>query len=630
MSIKHLLGLSKYVLLAIVLAGLLVLLIPVSAVKADSVVTFPDPNLRAAIRQAIGKPSGDILQSDLSGITSLDAPGQGGDMTIVDLSGLEHCTALTRLCLNDNQRISDISPLSSLTSLEYLRLDGNQISDLSPLAALTNLTFLDLDYNQIGNLSGLAGLTSLTRLQLIANHISDISPLSGLTNLTVLYLMYNQISNISGLTGLTNLTWLTLWTNQISDISPLSGLTALATLDLGFNQISDISPLSGLIGLTYLCLMDNRISDISALAGLTSLTNLVIGQNEISDISPLSGLINLYYLALDSNQVSDIKPLVDNPGLSTGDLIALSPNPLSNTSVDVYIPQLLARGVTIFGYSLPSRPDQPTNISPEDGVTGTSLTPALQSSLYSDPDALHIHAASQWQVSATSGDYSTPVFDSGTDTSNLTSITLSAGILNGNTTYYWHVRYQDNYGAWSDYSAETSFTIAVAQVETATGTGTATLSLSLGTMQNLTAVNPGTLPAPPVNNLVFPDGMFSFNIAGVMPGGTVTVDIQLPSGIPANAAYWKYDSINGWSQIGYTAVGANEIAITLADDGTNGDLVAGDGVINDPGGLGGPGPSGGAHSAPVFPSIYVGIGAALGAGILAYFVRRRLIAQKQG
>jgi len=167
-----------------------------------------------------------------------------------------------------------------------------------------------------------------------------------------------------------------------------------------------------------------------------------------------------------------------------------------------------------------------------------------------------------------------------------------------------------------------------AQIETATGTGTATLSASSGTIQNLTAVKPPTSPAPPVSNLVFPDGMFSFNITGVTHGGTATVDIQLPSGIPANAAYWKYDSINGWSQIPYTVVSANEIAITLADDGTNGDLVAGDGVINDPGGLGGPGPSGGAHSAPVFPSIYIGIGAALGAGIVAYALRRRLAAHR--
>ena len=167
----------------------------------------------------------------------------------------------------------------------------------------------------------------------------------------------------------------------------------------------------------------------------------------------------------------------------------------------------------------------------------------------------------------------------------------------------------------------------VVQVLTATHTGTATLSASSGTIQNLQAVSLGSLPPPPISKPVFPDGMFSFDITGVSPAGsTVTVDIQLPSGIPANAAYWKYDSINGWSQIPYTVVSANEIAITLTDGGIGDSDGIANRTITDPGGLGGPGPSGGG-SAPVFPSIYVGIGAALGAGILAYAVRRRLARQ---
>ena len=103
-------------------------------------------------------------------------------------------------------------------------------------------------------------------------------------------------------------------------------------------------------------------------------------------------------------------------------------------------------------------PDQPTNISPADGATGISVTPTLQSSAFSDSDPDGAHQASQWQITTTSGDYSSPVFDSGADSSNLTQITLSSGVLDGNTTYYWRVRHQDNHGAWSDWSSETSFT----------------------------------------------------------------------------------------------------------------------------------------------------------------------------
>jgi uncharacterized repeat protein (TIGR02543 family) len=108
---------------------------------------------------------------------------------------------------------------------------------------------------------------------------------------------------------------------------------------------------------------------------------------------------------------------------------------------------------------LPNQPpDQPSNVSPSNGATGVSLTPTLQSSAFSDPDAGDTHAASQWQITTTPGDYNSPLFDSGTDSSNLTSIAVPSGRLNPNTTYYWHVRHQDNHGAWSSYSDETCFT----------------------------------------------------------------------------------------------------------------------------------------------------------------------------
>jgi PKD repeat protein len=107
-------------------------------------------------------------------------------------------------------------------------------------------------------------------------------------------------------------------------------------------------------------------------------------------------------------------------------------------------------------------PDRPSNVSPADEATGVSLTPTLESSAFSDPDEGDTHAASQWQVTTTSGDYSSPVFDSDRDTSNLTQLTIPSGELSYDTTYYWRVRHEDNHGAWSSWSAETSFTTKAA------------------------------------------------------------------------------------------------------------------------------------------------------------------------
>jgi PKD repeat protein len=104
-----------------------------------------------------------------------------------------------------------------------------------------------------------------------------------------------------------------------------------------------------------------------------------------------------------------------------------------------------------------SPPNLPSNASPTEGAIEVDLTPVLQSSAFSDPDVVDNHAASQWQITTTPGDYSSPVFDSEIDTTNLTEIVLPSGTLGPNTTYYWHVSHQDSYGNWSAYSQETSF-----------------------------------------------------------------------------------------------------------------------------------------------------------------------------
>lgn len=180
------------------------------------VVSFPDANLEAKIRVAVGKPTGDICRSDCEGIASLTASAS----FIADISGIEYCINLTDLNLQDNF-ISDIGPLSGLTNLTVLNLGSNSISDISPLSGLTNLTGLDLALNSVSDLSPLSGMTNLTWLFLYTNSISDLTPLSGLTNLTMLALFWNSISDLTPLSGLTNLTDLSLGTNLIVSIDAL-------------------------------------------------------------------------------------------------------------------------------------------------------------------------------------------------------------------------------------------------------------------------------------------------------------------------------------------------------------------------------------------------------------------------
>lgn len=308
-------------------------------------VAFPDPNLEAAIRQTINKSTGPIYDSDVIGLTSLTAEHSN----ISNLSGLEYCTNLISLNLQTND-IDDISPLASLHNLRELVLRGNSIHDISPLALLTNIEGLYLIGNPIGDISPLFELGNLRALDIsFANDtIIDLSPFSTLTNLTSLTIWGGKLVDWTPISNFTSFHHLGLCRCQLSDIVPLSLLANIRSLSLECNHITDISTLTQLSNIFELDLTDNDITDISALAVLTQLGFLFLSDNEITDIAPLSGLTQLNYLWLDGNGISDILPLVENAGLSQGDFLSLERNPLNSDSVNIYIPELQARGVTVY------------------------------------------------------------------------------------------------------------------------------------------------------------------------------------------------------------------------------------------------------------------------------------------
>ena len=182
---------------------------------------MPDPNLRQAVREALGLPDEiPLTQVGMLRLTGLDAENR----EIRDLMGLEHATNLTWIGLGVNE-IRDLSPLARLVRLEALWIFVNPLSDLSPLANLVNLKTLDLGACQISDLQSLANLRNLESLRLHYNQIEDITPLANLTNLTELWLAANQIVDISPLENLTELEELRIQNNWVTDYSPLDTLS---------------------------------------------------------------------------------------------------------------------------------------------------------------------------------------------------------------------------------------------------------------------------------------------------------------------------------------------------------------------------------------------------------------------
>jgi len=153
----------------------------------------------------------EIDLSRLETITQLEiATGRIGNNAYVDsLNGIEHLTHLTRLGLLNNQ-IRNLTPLSSLSRLQVLYFYGGRVEDLAPLSSLTSLRALSFVDAAVGNnLSPLSTLTNLEFLELFEPDGTSIS---------------STPLNLSPLSNLTNLEYLILFSSQISDLRPLGSL----------------------------------------------------------------------------------------------------------------------------------------------------------------------------------------------------------------------------------------------------------------------------------------------------------------------------------------------------------------------------------------------------------------------
>ena len=192
----------------------------------------------------------------LTGLTSLTLWGNN----LMDVSPLVTLTNLGSLDLRWNP-ITNQTVLAGMANLDrlylgatlqqhqfpcphdsthVLNLADNQISDLSPLSGLTNLNYLVLNGNpSLPNSSVLSGMSGLVNLELRGCGITNLDFLSNLIHLAYADLAYNQITDPSPLAGPTNLS-LVLDGNTNLDYLRLSGLTNVCRMWLNGNSISNV------------------------------------------------------------------------------------------------------------------------------------------------------------------------------------------------------------------------------------------------------------------------------------------------------------------------------------------------------------------------------------------------------
>ena len=282
--------------------------------------------IRERVAKKLNKKPQEITQDDLNTIKSLDLSESDiidvtplatltnlqwlylNQTSVIDVTPLATLTNLQTLYLNQTS-VSDVTPLATLTNLQQLYLNQTSVSDVTPLATLTNLEWLGLNQTSVSDVTPLATLANLQWLYLNQTSVSDVTPLATLTNLQELYLNQTSVSDVTPLATLTNLQELYLNQTSVSDVTPLATLTNLQELYLNQTSVSDVTPLATLTNLQELYLIQTSVSDVTPLATLTNLQELYLNQTSVSDVTPLATLTNLQILNLNQTSVSDVTPL---------------------------------------------------------------------------------------------------------------------------------------------------------------------------------------------------------------------------------------------------------------------------------------------------------------------------------
>lgn len=305
-----------------------------------------DPNLRKLILKNVQKNENDTLTyDDLLNITYLDTNNLKDinnytkDIEISSLEGLQYCSNLKVLLIRNGCSINDLSPLKNLTNLTNLQIltpsknnesisIKGEISDLSPLSTLLSLQELVITNNTITDISTIANLVNLEKLSLTDNKIENIDVLNNLSNLKELDLNGNSISDLTPIQHLTNLEQILLSSNNIATLPNFDTNKNLKILELNYNEITDVSkiclnkPFPNIenLSLSYNDIGSNE--NLSLLSRLTSLKKLYLTHCNIYDLSNLFHLetindntavkvpaLNLLYIS--GNHISDLSVISD-------------------------------------------------------------------------------------------------------------------------------------------------------------------------------------------------------------------------------------------------------------------------------------------------------------------------------
>lgn len=193
--------------------------------------------------------------------------------------------------LSGNKTITDLSPLSKLSSLVSINLSNTAVSDLMPLRNLNSLEVLKCAGTGVTSLEPLKYCTHVKELDLSGTPMTDLSTVVNFPGLEVLNINSTQVTTLDPLKEMTGIRELYLANTEVSSLSPVSAMTALSLIDLSGTQVSDLSPLKECKSLVKLWFNATPVKTLAPLDGLSSLQSVYCDNTKIGKPDAVSYML---------------------------------------------------------------------------------------------------------------------------------------------------------------------------------------------------------------------------------------------------------------------------------------------------------------------------------------------------
>ncbi|CAL6004098.1 Conserved_hypothetical protein [Hexamita inflata] len=156
------------------------------------------------------------------------------------VEGIQKMKQLLQLKLNLNALNDSCLPfISQLENLEHLNMSQNRLQNVSELTSLKKLKVLDVNQNRILDTRFLQNLAKMENLDISHNLIESINPLEGLVEIKQLDISQNKICSIAKLEKLKKLEYLNISFNKIIQVEVCKKFEKLTDLVTNGNLVQD-------------------------------------------------------------------------------------------------------------------------------------------------------------------------------------------------------------------------------------------------------------------------------------------------------------------------------------------------------------------------------------------------------